>query len=41
MDLILEISEKAKRLDESSQQLILGVITRFLGEDDDWDDFDE
>ena len=36
MDLVLEINEKVKRLDEHSQKLVLGVISRFLNEDDDF-----
>ena len=36
MDLVLEINEKVKRLDEDSQKLVLGVISRFLNENDDF-----
>jgi len=36
MDLVLEISEKVKRLDEYSQRLVLGVVSRFLAEEDDF-----
>jgi len=35
MDLTLEISEKVKRLDEHSQKLVLGVVSRFLNENED------
>jgi hypothetical protein len=35
MDLVLEITEKAKLLDRHSQELVLGVISKILGEDED------
>ena len=38
MNVVLEINEKLKRLDEDSQYLVLNVISRFLGESDDADD---